>query len=77
MHAGCVLLLAWFWRSGPALGPWFGAAVAVAAAVIAMEHVVLAVRGAGGFARHFTLLNGIVSLVLGGAGVIALVGSHG
>ena len=77
MHAGCLLLLAWFWRSGPALGPWFGAAVAVAAAVIAMEHVVLAVRGAGGFARHFTLLNGIVSLVLGGAGVIALVGSHG
>jgi hypothetical protein len=42
-----------------------------------MEHVVLAVQGPAGFARHFTLLNGFVSLLLGGVGVAALVSSHG
>ena len=77
MHAACIGLLAAFWRSEPALGPWFGAAVAVAGAVVAMEHVVLAVQGPAGFARHFTLLNGFVSLLLGGVGVAALVSSHG
>ena len=77
MHAACIALLAAFWRSEPALGPWFGAAVAVAGAVVAMEHVVLAVQGASGFARHFTLMNGIVSLLLGGVGVAALVSGHG
>ena len=76
MHACCVVLFLAFWRSKPALGPWFAAAVAVAAAVIAMEHVVLETRGAGGFARHFTTLNGVVSIVIGGAGIAGLAAGH-
>ena len=77
MHLASVALLVAFWRSEPALGPWFGGAVTVAGAVIAMEHVLLATGGAAGFAKHFTTLNGVVSLVLGGTGILALAGSHG
>ncbi len=77
MHVASVSMLVAFWRSEPALGPWFGGAVAVAGAVIAMEHALLATGGAAGFAKHFTTLNGVVSLVLGGTGILALAGSHG
>lgn len=77
MHAGSVALLVLFWRSEPALGQAFGAAVALAAAVIATEHALLATGGAAGFAKHFTTLNGIVSLVLGAAGIASIVGAHG
>lgn len=77
MHAACILLFIAFWRSDAALGPAFGAAVGVAAAVICAEHVVLATRGAGGFARHFTLLNGAVSIMVGGVGIASLVLSRG
>ena len=77
LHAACVLLLLGFRESDPAFGTAFVAAVWIAAAVIAFEHVVLATRGAGGFARHFTLLNGIVSLVIGGVGIASVAGSRG
>jgi 4-hydroxybenzoate polyprenyltransferase len=77
MHVGSVLMLVAFWRADAALGTGFGVAVGVAAAVIAMEHVLLATGGAAGFAKHFTTLNGVVSLVLGGAGIASIVASHG
>lgn len=77
MHAGSIAMLVLFWRSEPALGPGFGAAVALAAVVIATEHVLLATGGAAGFAKHFTTLNGIVSLALGAAGIASIVRSHG
>ena len=51
--------------------------VAVAGVVIAMEHVLLSTGGAPRFARHFTLLNGIVSVVLGMAGILSLAIAHG
>lgn len=77
MHAGSVACLVACWRTDPRLGPAFGAAVLVAAAVIAMEHALLATGGAPRFARHFTLLNGIVSLVLGATGIVAVATRHG
>lgn len=77
LHAGCVALFIAFWRSDPALGTPFGAAVLVAAGIICLEHAVLATRGAGGFARHFTLLNGIVSLAVGGIGIASVAASRG
>ena len=77
MHAGSIAMLVLFWRSEPALGPGFGAAVALAAVVIATEHVLLATGGAAGFAKHFTTLNGIVSLALGAAGIASIVRAHG
>lgn len=77
LHAACVVFLLAFRGSDPAMGTAFGAAVWIAAGVIALEHVVLAARGAGGFARHFTLLNGIVSLVIGGIGIASVAVSRG
>lgn len=77
MHAGCIAMLALTWRAEPAFGTAFGAAAALAATVIVGEHVLLATGGAGGFAKHFTLLNGIVSVVLGTAGVASVIVSRG
>lgn len=77
MHAGSVAMLVACWRSDGRLGAAFGAAVAVAGAVIATEHVLLATGGAPRFARHFTLLNGIVSIVLGATGILSVAASHG
>lgn len=77
MHAGSVACLVACWRADPRLGPAFGAAVLVAAAVICMEHVLLATGGAPRFAQHFTLLNGVVSIVLGATGIVAVAMRHG
>jgi 4-hydroxybenzoate polyprenyltransferase len=77
MHAASMAFLVACWRMDPRLGPAFGGAVAVAGVVIAMEHVLLSTGGAPRFARHFTLLNGIVSVVLGMAGILSLAIAHG
>ncbi len=79
MHVASVLLLIAFWRTVPALcvGVGFAAAVTVAAVVIASEHVLLARGGAAGIAKHFTTLNGIVSLALGGAGIASIIAARG
>ena len=77
MHAGSIAMLVACWRSDQRLGTAFGAAVAVAAVVIAAEHVLLATGGAPRFARHFTLLNGIVSVALGAAGILSVAAGHG
>jgi 4-hydroxybenzoate polyprenyltransferase len=77
MHAGSVAMLVACWRLDPRLGTAFGVAVGVAAAVIGAEHLLLATGGAPRFARHFTLLNGIVSIVLGATGILSVAASHG
>ncbi len=78
MHVGAIAMLFLFLRAEPAVDtPIFAAAVALAAAVIAMEHVLLATGGAAGFAKHFTTLNGIVSLAIGAAGIVSIVRAHG
>jgi 4-hydroxybenzoate polyprenyltransferase len=79
MHVASVMLLVAFWRAEPALcaGTGFAAAVVVAAVVIASEHVLLARGGAAGIAKHFTTLNGIVSLALGGAGIASIIAARG
>jgi hypothetical protein len=45
--------------------------------VIASEHVLLARAGAVGIAKHFTTLNGFVSLALGGAGIASIIAARG
>ncbi|MFM7797844.1 MAG: hypothetical protein ACKPBA_02560, partial [Planctomycetota bacterium] len=63
--------------SGLRLGPVFGAVVLVAVAVVGREHGLRATGGAPHFARHFTLLNGVVSIVLGATGIVAVAMRHG
>lgn len=70
MHAGALACLVMAWRAEPAFGGVFGAGVALVAAVLAYEHVVLAKRGRAGIPMAFFTLNGVVSCVLGVAGVV-------
>jgi hypothetical protein len=79
MHVVSVLLLIACWRAVPALsgGVGFAAAIGLATVVIASEHVLLARAGAVGIAKHFTTLNGIVSLALGGAGIASIIAARG
>jgi 4-hydroxybenzoate polyprenyltransferase len=69
MHAAAMACLALAWRSGPLTGAIFGTGVLLVAAVLVYEHAVLAQRGKAGIPMAFFTLNGIVSCVLGVAGI--------
>jgi 4-hydroxybenzoate polyprenyltransferase len=66
-----MLVLAW--RSDARLGVLFAIAVAIAAALLVGEHLVLAKRGKAGLSAAFFTFNGIVSLVVGALGITDLV----
>ncbi|MCC5822861.1 MAG: 4-hydroxybenzoate octaprenyltransferase [Planctomycetes bacterium] len=72
MHAGALACLILAWRAEPAFGTVFGAAVFLVAGVLAGEHLLLATRGRAGIPMAFFTLNGVVSLILGLAGVAEL-----
>ncbi len=74
LHAGALAMLVMAWRSDARLGPVFGAAVVLVGGLLVLEHAVLAVRGKAGLQMAFFTINGIVSCVLGVAGVVDLVG---
>lgn len=69
MHAGAAGVLLMVWRSDARLGPVFLAGVAMVWALLVLEHVILARRGKAGLDMAFFTVNGIVSCVLGVAGV--------
>jgi len=73
MHAGALgcLVLAWWTESS--FGAVFGAGMVLVASVLAYEHVILAQRGRAGIPMAFFTLNGVVSCVLGVAGVVDVV----
>lgn len=72
MHAGALVLLALSARSDPRFGAIFMAAVVAVGLLLVFEHVVLERRGVAGLPIAFFTVNGIVSCVLGTAGVIDL-----
>ncbi|MCC6229358.1 MAG: 4-hydroxybenzoate octaprenyltransferase [Phycisphaerales bacterium] len=72
LHSGAFAMLLQAWRAEPRFGPIFGAAVGLVAALLVMEHVVLARRGNAGLDMAFFTLNGIVSCALGAAGCVDL-----
>jgi 4-hydroxybenzoate polyprenyltransferase len=69
MHAGAAGVLLLVWRSDARLGPVFLAGVALVWALLVLEHVILARRGKAGLDMAFFTVNGVVSCVLGVAGV--------
>lgn len=69
LHAGAFAMLVMAWRADPRFGLVFGAAVALVAGLLITEHVVLAKRGKAGLDMAFFTVNGIVSCVLGLAGM--------
>lgn len=70
MHTGAAACLLLAWRSEPRFGPLFACAVALAAGLLVMEHLVLVRRGLSGLPMAFFTLNGCVSVAVGAAGVI-------
>jgi len=69
LHAGSVALLLLALRLDPHLGWRFGAGVGAAAALLAWEHALVRPDDLSRVNVAFFTLNGIVSLVLGGAAV--------
>lgn len=72
LHAGAFALLCLAARAEPRFGPVFALAVAAVGGLLVVEHVVLARRGKAGLDMAFFTINGVVSCVLGAAGVADL-----
>ena len=72
LHAGAAACLVMAWRSDPRLGPLFAAAIAATLALLIAEHLVLVRKGLAGLDLAFFTLNGIVSCILGAAGIADL-----
>ncbi|MBX3359874.1 MAG: putative 4-hydroxybenzoate polyprenyltransferase [Phycisphaeraceae bacterium] len=72
LHAAALAALVYAWRADPRLGTIFGIAVALVAALLIAEHAILAKRGKAGLDMAFFTLNGIVSCLLGIAGIADL-----
>ncbi len=72
LHAAAATSLVLAWQADQRFGWVFGAGVGLALGLLAVEHIVLARRGQAGLDMAFFTLNGIVSCVLGVAGVIDL-----
>jgi 4-hydroxybenzoate polyprenyltransferase len=72
LHAAAFALLILAARSEPRFGPVFFTAVALVGCLLITEHTVLARRGKAGLQMAFFTINGIVSCVLGLAGVVDL-----
>lgn len=70
MHAGAVACLVGVLVVEPAFGVIFGLGVAAAVLLLAYEHVVLSKRGAAGIPMAFFTLNGMISVLLGLAGLV-------
>lgn len=72
LHAGAFALLLLATRAEPRFGAVFMGGVALVGALLVAEHAVLAKRGKAGLEMAFFTINGVVSCVLGLAGVIDL-----
>jgi 4-hydroxybenzoate polyprenyltransferase len=72
LHMLAVISLMIAWRLEPRFGVLFGIGIGCVVVALIYEHVILAKRGKAGIPMAFFTLNGIVSVVLGGAGVVDL-----
>jgi len=70
LHVAAAVFLALAWRADPRFATIFLAAVILVAALLIAEHLILARRGRAGLHMAFFTVNGIVSCVVGGLGVI-------
>lgn len=72
LHLAAFTALVLALRADPRLGWLFGAGVAVVGALLVTEHAILARRGKAGIDVAFFTVNGVVSVLLGAAGVADL-----
>jgi 4-hydroxybenzoate polyprenyltransferase len=75
MHAAAAICLTTLTLADPRLGVVFGTAVALTIALLIYEHATVARWGTTKIALAFFTLNGIISCLLGGAGIVDLVRS--
>ncbi len=73
LHALAVVALVAAWRLEPRFGWLFGVAVLGTAALLVIEHVVIARRGLDGMPMAFFTVNGIVSCLLGAVGSVDVI----
>ena len=73
LHLLCVASFVMAWRSDPRLGWIFGAAVVAAAILLVIEHATVRLWGTTRLAITFFTINGCVSLLIGGAGIAAII----
>ncbi|MEM1331647.1 MAG: UbiA-like polyprenyltransferase [Planctomycetota bacterium] len=73
LHVAAFGALVAAWQSEPRLEALFGVAVGAVGVLLIVEHAVLARRGEAGLQLAFFTLNGVVSVVLGVAGLTDLV----
>ena len=72
LHAAAFTLLVFAARADPRFGPLFLAAVALVGVLLITEHAILAKQGKAGLNMAFFTINGLVSLLLGAAGIFDL-----
>lgn len=72
LHAAAFTLLLLAARVDPRFGPIFYTATALVASLLITEHAILARRGKAGLDMAFFTINGIVSCLLGAAGILDL-----
>lgn len=73
MHVGAAGLIWAAWRSDARFGWVFAAAAGLVVVLLVAEHAVLAKRGRAGLETAFFTLNGVISCVVGGLGVVDVV----
>lgn len=64
-HAAALAALIYARRQAPQLNTLFAIAIALTAALLVYEHIILAKRGKAGIPMAFFTLNGIISLLIG------------
>ncbi len=75
LHLGVVGCLAAAWAVSPRLGPLFVGAVAVTALLLLLEHALVWRSERRAIHHAFFTVNGIISVLLGAAGVVDCLGS--
>jgi 4-hydroxybenzoate polyprenyltransferase len=74
LHCAAVVFLALTWKTEPAFGALFLGTVIVVAILLIIEHATVRSWGTTRMALTFMTLNGMVSLVVGLAGIVDLMG---
>jgi len=69
MHAAAMAALVAAWRLSPLLGAWFAVGIALTAALLLLEHAIVWASRTHHLHLTFFTLNGVISLLLGAAGI--------
>lgn len=72
LHAAAPVFLVMAWRAEPGLSTLFAAGIGAVVVLLVLEHAILIIRGSAGLNMAFFTVNGIVSCILGAAGIADL-----